>query len=80
MANLEKRLKQAHFGQFFKAGTLVSSNASTLASTSADAGADTDSRNENIRNINNLVLDVAEVRDTVDTLLTVLRDNKLIRS
>ena len=80
MANLEKRLKQVHLGQFFKAGTLVSNNASTLASTAADGGADTDSRNENIRNINNLVLDVAEVRDTVDTLLAVLRDNKLIRS
>ena len=79
MANLEKRLKQIHLGEFFKAGTLVSSNASTLASTAA-ATAVGDIQDANIREINNLALDIAEVRDTVDTLLTVLRDNKLIRS
>ena len=79
MANLEKRLGQVHLGEFFKAGTLVSSNASTLASTAA-ATAVGDIQDANIREINNLALDIAEVRDTVDTLLTVLRDNKLIRS
>ena len=79
MANLEKRLKQVHLGQFFKAGTLVSNNASTLASTAA-ATAVGDIQDANLREINNLALDIAEVRDTVDTLLAVLRDNKLIRS
>ena len=79
MANLEKRLGQVHLGQFFTAGTLVSNSAATVASTAA-ATAVGDIQDANIREINNLALDIAEVRDTVDTLLTVLRDNKLIRS
>lgn len=54
------------------------STAATLASTSADAGADTDSRNENIRNINNLVLDVAELNRQVSDLIAILRSNQLI--
>ena len=79
MSNLQKRLDQAKLGQFFTAGTLVSNNASTLASTAA-ATAVGDIQDANIREINNLALDIAEVRDTVDTLLAVLRDNNLIRS
>ena len=75
----QKSLKQVHLGKFFTAGTLVSNNASTLASTAA-ATAVGDIQDANIREINNLALDIAEVRDTVDTLLAVLRDNKLIRS
>ena len=51
----------------------------TLASTSADGGADTDSRNENIRNINNLVLDVAALSKDVSDLIRILRFNKLIQ-
>jgi len=79
MANLQKRLGQVHLSQFFTAGVLVSDNAATLASTAA-ATAVGDIQDANIREINNLALDIAEVRDTVDTLLALLRDNRLIRS
>ena len=79
MANLQKRLKQVHLGQFFTAGTLVSNSASTVASTAA-ATAVGDIQDANIREINNLALDIAEVRSTLTTLLGVLRDNRLIRS
>jgi len=79
MANLQKRLKQVHLGQFFKAGVLVSNSAATLASTAA-ATAVGDIQDTNIREINNLALDIAEVRTTLTTLLDVLRDNRIIRS
>ena len=79
MANLEKRLGQVHLGQFFTAGVLVSDNAATLASTIASSAVG-DDQDTNIREIHHLALDIAEVRDTVDTLLAVLRNNKLIRS
>ena len=79
MANLEKRLGQVHLGQFFTAGTLVANTASTLASTAA-ATAVGDIQDANIREINNLALDIADVRRQLDALLAVLRDNKLIRS
>lgn len=56
----------------------VATNA-TLASTSADGGNDTDSRNENIRNINNLTLDVALAHTAISNIIRILRNNKLIQ-
>ena len=79
MTNLEKRLDQAHLGQFFRSGTLVSDTSATLASTAA-ATAVGDIQDANLREINNLALDIATVRTTVNGLLAVLRDNKIIRS
>jgi len=79
MANLQKRLKQVHLGQFFTAGVLVSNSGATVASTAA-ATAVGDIQDANIREINNLALDIATVRTTLTALLDVLRDNRIIRS
>ena len=52
----------------------------TLASMSIDDGGDGDQRNENIREINNLRLDVGALNKTVSDLVTRLRNNGLIQT
>ena len=52
----------------------------TLASMSIDDGADGDQRNENIREINNLRIDVGALNKTVGDLVARLRDNGLIQT
>ena len=64
----------------FRDGVVIANVGATVSSTSADAGADTDSRNENIRNINNLVLDVAAIQTKLNDTLTRLRDKGLLSS
>lgn len=54
--------------------------AATLSSSAADDGADGDQRNENIRNINNLNIDVAALNKTVSDLVAKLRANGLIQT
>lgn len=50
----------------------------TVGSTAADAGAG-DQRDDNIRQINNISLDVASLNKAVSDLITKLRDNRLIQ-
>ena len=64
----------------FRDGVVIANVGATVASTSADAGGDTDSRNENIRNINNLVIDVANIQAKLNDTLTRLRDKGLLSS
>ena len=64
----------------FRDGVVIANVVATLASTSADSGADTDSRNENIRNINNLNIDVANIYTKLNDALTRLRDKGLLSS
>lgn len=75
----QKSLKAAGLGKYFTAGTLVADSVATLASTAA-AGAVGDAQDTNIREINNLALDIAEIRTKIDAILAVLRNNRLIRS
>ena len=75
----QKSLKQIHLGKFFTAGTLVAATSGTVASTAA-ATAVGDIQDANIREINNLALDIANLKVAVDDLTTVLKNNNLIRS
>lgn len=74
----QKSLKQAGLGKFFTAGILVATTSSTVASTAA-AGAVGDAQDTNIREINNLALDIANLKTAIDDITTVLRNNRLMR-
>ena len=80
MPEIIKDTSLVHIMETFREGVVIANVGATLSSSSADSGADTDSRNENIRNINNLNLDVAAIQAQLNTLLTRLRDRGIISS
>lgn len=51
----------------------------SVSSTAADDGNEGDQRNENIRQINGIRLDVDQLNKTVSDLVAKLRENKLIQ-
>ena len=68
---------EGHLNTFLVGGGV--NTVATVSSTAADAAAG-DQRDENIRGINNIRLDVDELTRKVDSLIRLLRSNGLIQT
>ena len=69
---------EGHFNSFLVGGGV--GTVATVSSTAADDGNEGDQRNENIRQINSIRLDVDELTRKVDSLIRLLRANGLIET
>lgn len=67
---------EGHFNSFLVRGGV--STVATVSSTAADDASD--QRDENIRGINNIRLDVDQLNKTTSDIVRQLRDNGLIQS
>lgn len=79
MPEIIKDSSLVHIMETFREGVVISNVGDTTASTAA-AGAVGDQQDANIREINNIVLDLADTRAQLNSLLTRLRDRGIISS